>query len=506
MIRLARVLAGFELFGLLVAPPVVLRAQQTAAFPHERHSKLFPTCAGCHAGVTSGDAATALPSAALCSTCHDGTTKPKVDWRPPVARGLGLLKFSHATHFGSAKAVGCESCHATGGDTTWMDVKAAAPALCLSCHTHQATNHLADDNVCSTCHRPLSAATALTEKSIAAFPQPPSHAKSDFVSVHGSAARTAGASCATCHARESCARCHLDANQSPAIRALASDSRVARLEGGKAPGYPTPADHHSAEFELTHGSTARANIARCAVCHAQPSCETCHTGDGARAVIRQLQDARSAGTRGVRLERATPSSPFLSVHATSGPMHLAAVQGGKNPDSASHRVLVHPSGFARQHGGLASSGELQCASCHAQRFCTDCHVGELAGRRYHPNNFVSTHPAKAYGRDTECSSCHNTDVFCRSCHIQVGVAAKSGIRSTVFHNAQPFWLLEHGRAARQDLTNCTTCHQQTYCLQCHSDVGSRINPHGPDFNAAAMAKRNSLICLVCHLKNPLSGK
>jgi hypothetical protein len=166
---------------------------------------------------------------------------------------------------------------------------------------------------------------------------------------------------------------------------------------------------------------------------------------------------------------------------------------------------VHPAGFVRAHGIVASSGELQCLSCHAQRFCTDCHVGEMARRRYHPANFVSTHPAKAYGRDTECSSCHNTETFCLSCHRQVGLAAKAGIRSTVYHNAQPFWLLEHGRAARQDLTNCTTCHQQTYCMQCHSDAGSRINPHGPDFNAALMAKRNSQICLFCHLKSPLGG-
>ena len=90
--------------------------------------------------------------------------------------------------------------------------------------------------------------------------------------------------------------------------------------------------------------------------------------------------------------------------------------------------------------------------------------------------------------------------------MQVGVAAKAGVRSTVFHNAQPLWLLEHGRAARQDLTNCTTCHQQKYCMQCHSDVGSRINPHGADFNAAMMAKRNSQLCLVCHLKAPIPKK
>jgi hypothetical protein len=474
MIRVARLV-----LAALIAAPALLAAQQRPTFPHAQHERLFPTCLGCHAGIPSGDAATALPSPAVCASCHDGATQPRVEWRAPAPRGVGLLVFSHTSHFGIATDVACESCHATGGGTKWMNVSHAVPERCLSCHTHQASTHLGDDNVCSTCHRPLTAATGLSEQRVAAIPKPPSHAHADFTSVHGKAARALNANCATCHARESCARCHLDANRSSVILALGSDARIAHLVANKPPSYPTPADHLGADFGLSHGTAAKANIARCATCHARASCETCHTGDGARTVLKQLLDARDAHGRGVRLEH------------------------DQTFDSTAHKVLVHAAGFAKAHGGPASSGQMTCTNCHAQRFCTDCHVGELSGRRYHPANFVSSHPAKAYGRDTECSSCHTTEAFCRSCHKQVGLAAKAGVRSTVFHNAQPFWLLEHGRAARQDLTNCTTCHQQTYCLACHSDVGSRINPHGPDFNAALMAKRNSQICLVCHLKNPL---
>jgi hypothetical protein len=466
----------------LAAAPALLHAQQKPPFPHAQHEKLFPTCLGCHAGVPTGDAATTLPAPALCASCHDGTIKPKVDWKAPSARGATLLVFSHPAHLNKARDVACESCHATGSPAAWMNVAKATPERCVSCHTHQASAHLGDDNKCSACHRTLAQATGLSDQRVAALPKPASHSRADFAAAHGSAAKATNANCATCHARESCARCHVDASRSTVIKSLASDARIARLVANKAPSYPTPADHKSADFGLGHGAAARANIERCAACHARASCETCHTGDGARPVIAKLPDAREAAGRGVRLQNA------------------------QFPDSTTHRVLVHTPGFARKHGGAASSGQLGCTNCHAQKFCSDCHVGELASRRYHPNNFVSSHPAKAYGRDTECSTCHTTEAFCRSCHMQVGVAAKAGIRSTVFHNAQPFWLLEHGRAARQDLTNCTTCHQQKYCLQCHSDVGSRINPHGQGFNAALMAKRNSQICLVCHLKNPLSGK
>jgi hypothetical protein len=252
----------------------------------------------------------------------------------------------------------------------------------------------------------------MSEREVAAIPKPPSHARADFVSVHGSAARATNATCATCHARESCARCHLDANRSKVILALGSDARIAHLVANKPPSYPTPADHKSADFGLGHSTAAKANIARCATCHARASCETCHTGDGARKLLAQLPDAREAAGRGVRL--------LLD----------------EQPGGAAHKVLVHAAGFAKAHGGPASSGQMSCTNCHAQRFCTDCHVGELSSRRYHPLNFVASHPAKAYGRDTECTSCHTTEAFCRSCHLQVGVAAKPGVRSTVSQTAR----------------------------------------------------------------------
>ena len=93
--RLSRIVA-------LLAAPALLLAQQRAPFPHASHAKLFPTCLGCHAGIPSGDAATAIPSPAVCAACHDDSTMPRVDWKAPAPRGTGLLVFSHATHLGNA--------------------------------------------------------------------------------------------------------------------------------------------------------------------------------------------------------------------------------------------------------------------------------------------------------------------------------------------------------------------------------------------------------------------
>jgi Cytochrome c7 and related cytochrome c/Doubled CXXCH motif (Paired_CXXCH_1) len=475
--------------------PVVMYGQTTPSpFTHARHARLFLMCSSCHAGITTGERSTAFPAPALCASCHDGTVQPRVQWAAPAARGAGLLVFSHPAHLAKAKDIACESCHAVADPTVWMGVHRATPERCVSCHAHNASAHLADDNACATCHRPLVGATTLTDARVAGLPQPPSHARADFLGLHGVAARATTANCATCHARESCQRCHVDGGRNtPAILALGPDARVARLVRGRVSVYPTPVSHRVSQFALVHGKTARADVAGCATCHARESCETCHIGDGARDVLRRLPSAREATAPGVQLRHAAPASSILLVSALT-----------QQTDTTQHKVNVHPGGFIRSHGGMARSGELQCASCHAQRFCADCHAGERVSRRYHPNNFISTHAPQAYGREVDCASCHSTEAFCRACHRQSGLAAKSNARSTLFHNAQPLWLLQHGRAARQDLTSCTTCHQQTYCKQCHSDLGARINPHGGSFDAERMSSKNPQLCLICHLKNPLA--
>lgn len=492
--------------ALLVAPSMVV-AQRGSPFPHAQHAKMFVLCSSCHVGITIADPLRAFPSASLCADCHNGTIKPRVKWEAPSRKGPGLLVFTHQQHTAVAKDGTCESCHAVRDSLSWMSVARATPERCVSCHTQGRSTHLADATVCSTCHRALTGATALTDAGVAALPKPPSHTRGDFAAAHGVAARAGTANCATCHARESCTRCHVDGARQPVIRALGPDARVARLAAGMGAVYPTPADHRSARFAILHGASAKADPARCATCHARPSCESCHIGDGAQGVLARIPDAREATAPGVQLRHARSVGLWelrTISNVTPQSMPTVAAPPISRHDTTRLVVRVHATGFARTHGAQAASGTLSCTSCHAQRFCIDCHAGERVTHRYHRPNFVSTHAPQAYSRETDCSSCHSAEAFCRDCHRQIGVAATSNTRSTVFHNAQPQWLLKHGRAARQDLKSCTTCHQQTYCMQCHSDLGSRISPHGPGFDAALMSSKNPRLCLTCHFKNPLT--
>jgi predicted CXXCH cytochrome family protein len=484
--------------ALLVAGAGPLMAQRgggTPSFPHRRHERLFPVCESCHAGILTGDAATSMPSETACRGCHNGTDEREVAWRRPV-RAAGLLRFSHPAHAAEVDTAGrsCATCHARPGATRRMDVGAARPELCQGCHTHRASSHFADDNRCAACHVALTTATGLTTAQIAALPRPASHEARDFPMAHRPSTDLAAASCAVCHARESCARCHVNASTQPLIASLASDPRVASLVVDRGASYPVPADHAGDAFGQTHGEAARTNTERCIVCHARPSCTTCHIGSAGRDVIGRIPEAPPGGPAGVRLELRP-----AAVRARP-PLALRTQGSDTVPVTPPSEVSVHADGFRLAHGTQAAAGRLSCEGCHEQQFCSDCHAGENR-RRFHPSNFAQRHAADAYGRETECASCHNAELFCRSCHQQSGLASK-GRLDAAFHNAQPQWLLQHGRAARQGLQGCTTCHVQRDCLTCHSTLGWGVSPHGPGFPADRLASRNATQCLLCHLRVP----
>ena len=467
--------------------PAAASAQQRDGFPHDKHAKLFPTCTSCHAEKTAGGALYSLPAPAQCATCHDGDKRRRVAWTP-AAREVGLLLFSHATHEAkAAKDVTCQSCHSSSSSSSsssnadaWMAIDKAKAATCIGCHAHRAPSHYADEATCATCHRTLVKATGLSDARIAALPKTAAHERADFIAAHGAAANRSTASCATCHARQSCARCHLDAGTNRVIVSLAPDARVARLTANVAARNPLPSDHQRAGFASSHKEVAMSGGARCAVCHTQSSCATCHTGSSARSVIGLLAVAG-------------PNSNWKPAP------HAA--------DPGRRTMRVHGANVAKSHGPAAATEAMTCSGCHAQRFCKDCHGSEKIGaKRYHVANFVVRHAPESSGREVDCAQCHNTQAFCRDCHRQSGLATTNSKRGSGYHNGQPAWFLQHGQAARQELASCTTCHQQTYCLQCHSAAGLRVSPHGPDFNAARMAARNPTLCARCHLKNPLGGK
>jgi hypothetical protein len=445
-------------------------------FDHLTHRALFPSCTSCHTGIASADGpgdAGVWPSAASCLACHDGTIEPRVDWEPPPAPRTNL-RFTHPAHAREVagertdSVVRCQACHAKAGDDR-MAVQLAVAGNCIDCHRLGAVHLDVPDTECSTCHVPLAQAARLTADEIAAFSRPPSHDREDFVEAgHARLARVGpgpvAASCATCHAQNFCAECHVNAPEVAAIRALAADSRVIARDS-----IAPPKSHLQRDFLEAHGDLAAGGARRCVTCHTQESCLVCHVGTP--RVAQALTVASPARSRGAVTRRSRPVS--------------------------------HGADFSATHAASASASPQTCAACHARPQCLDCHVPNPADGSpgYHRPGFLATHPVQAYQRTASCSDCHNPAQFCSSCHASAGLASVEVPLDAGYHDAKRFFVAGHGQAARQSLESCVSCHTETDCMSCHATStqgGRNLSPHGPGFEADRLRRRNPQVCTACH--------
>jgi hypothetical protein len=443
-------------------------------FDHWQHRRVFPTCQGCHAGAQDSTRSI-WPAPSDCANCHDGTIEQKVTWSPPTRPRPTNLRFTHLVHAAKAAerlprdSLVCTSCHLAQG-AAWMRVRRTEVRRCLDCHEIRAEHLSVANTACGTCHLSLAQATTLPRERVAHFPVPPSHLDTSFPLQHGklaappAAAGSAGVapSCATCHARDFCITCHVNAPEVPAIQALAPDPRSLAIEAKLEP----PPSHSAADFVQRHGQAARRTPQSCAVCHTRESCLTCHVGQPALASA--MHPAEPGRGRGAAVER--------------------------------HRPASHGDDFTNRHASVASANPRSCSVCHARADCLDCHRPNAASAPpgYHPAGFLARHPASAYAREASCGECHNTRAFCADCHQQAGLVSRGPLRGG-YHDAKQAFLLAHGPAARRSLESCVSCHAERDCLTCHSALGGRhFNPHGPGFDADRLRRRNPQMCSACH--------
>ncbi len=461
--------------GLSAAGPAVA---QTPAdrFNHPKHAKLFPRCETCHVGAVRPEGSI-WPAVQSCEACHDGTIEKRIQWAARTEAVPSNLRFDHQRHRrsaapGSTRAPSdtptCSSCHQPSG-TGWMTTRRAIVGQCLSCHKIQREHLAAADSSCATCHLPLVEARTLTEARIKGFGIPANHKEPGFLAKgsagHGALAKgtPVAASCATCHARDFCAACHVNAPETPLIQALGPDPRSLAIKAT----LKAPVNHKGTDFGRRHGEKVGPKTEKCATCHTRESCLACHAGAPA-AAIRAL--AAAGPGRGV-----------------------GAVVTRKKPDT-------HTADFGQKHAPLAVAAERSCATCHVRPMCLQCHRPDPArSGGYHPAAFLTRHPAAAYARESSCSDCHNAQQFCASCHAQAGMTANRPLGTGNYHDAKRSFLFGHGQAARQELESCVSCHAERDCLTCHSSLRARrFNPHGPGFDPNRLRRKNPQMCAACH--------
>lgn len=467
-----RAILGLVLATSAVGAAFAAAARQEVAFPHERHQRLFPLCTGCHEGIPSGDASAFYPTPQSCEGCHNGEDEVRVSWSGADER-VNNLRFRHDVHATRLEREGdpeqsCQACHVPpGGGRMAVSADVQMPT-CLSCHAHRAEEHQVDA-ACAQCHVPL-AESGFPRTRIEAFEAPADHESEAFLGGgHGVDAGANLARCATCHTADRCVACHVDTDR-PEIAAMAFAPEGMDLPPAVAH-YNEPANHRDEGWYGEHGTQASRQA--CATCHTVDDCRSCHIAP-LPPVFGELPSRAAAIAPGVGIEAHAPESHdgffFMEIHSV-----------------------------------LAAGDQNSCNTCHVESFCVDCHDAPVGGG-YHPAGFVARHAADAFGRESECANCHDTQVFCRSCHVQVGLTSV-GRLGPGYHEGGGVWLLRHGQPARQNLESCTSCHRQNDCTQCHGVLGAfKISPHTSGFDAKRAWEQSPRTCFACHIKNPLDGR
>jgi len=576
-------------------------------FPHEKHASLGVSCEGCHAGIYSGNEAqyvSVRPES--CAGCHNGQAVREIDWEGYTPAASGLV-FDHPLHRGS----GCQTCHNAPRSDGDMAVQPASASACAMCHTdmpEHASGFLAQHGdaavaqfeTCTECHQETTCTTchdgprdpnnkfkhsahpaigcvtchggaeggaqfqaASAEKCLACHgngatehlqigvnPCETCHVEAapghtdDWPTQHGAAAATEFGTCTQCHQETTCTTCH-DGPRDPnnkfkhsahpaigcqtchgvpgdeegmAFQAASAEKCLAchgngateHMQIGVSPCetcHVNAAPGHTPDFATQHGPAATEQFTTCTQCHQETTCTACH--DGSRDSNNKFRHSAHPAIGCVTCHRdpegasdgsfkAADADNCVACHGNGATDHFEV---GINPCTTCHfdPRPGHTPDWKTQHATAAAAELPQCSQCHKETFCVDCHDGpKNPGFAYHPANFVTRHAAESWAAPMECSECHSREVFCRDCHSNQGVA-QDGRQNGGYHDGVSNWLQQHGAAARQGMESCTTCHQQTSCLACHSaKQGWRVNPHGPDFDPTRAADRSTQSCAICH--------
>lgn len=203
----------------------------------------------------------------------------------------------------------------------------------------------------------------------------------------------------------------------------------------------------------------------------------------------------------------------------------------------------------RCHTGIETPGDAlhlptdaSCTGCHTRphdaRSCLGCHVapeaiGQLVEARDHlkfdharhiageaRGNCMRCHVGVADGDAhmrppmATCFRCHqheaaNTARRCDACHRDLAEAGTLP-QSHLAHDGD--WLREHGTRAASSGDLCETCHQASFCADCHGQTVPALpatrhlaDPFAPSVHRAGFAARHSLeaksspgACATCH--------
>ncbi|MDD2557505.1 MAG: cytochrome c3 family protein [Desulfuromonadaceae bacterium] len=180
-----------------------------------------------------------------------------------------------------------------------------------------------------------------------------------------------------------------------------------------------------------------------------------------------------------------------------------------------------------EHVTILGGGN-NCSSCHvaesdsiipARDVCMGCHDSAMLkevsfpGLKTHGVTWPLSHRSEAKSKRIDCAACHQQDE-CLKCHAS-GFADEMGSFSNSLTNVHTSdFHVTHPLAARTNPQLCTSCHESSYCSDCHGNFrrGSltgashqrsfgSLTVGGPTGKAHSEFNENQ--CQICHVDSIL---
>jgi hypothetical protein len=225
---------------------------------------------------------------------------------------------------------------------------------------------------------------------------PESHRAKDFLEAHGAQSRAANASCAVCHAQESCYQCHRGNPQVADALPTAASGKAINVQVSRR----RPEDH-TPQWTNGHANVASARPEACAGCHVRQDCLECHRPNAADA-----KGYHPSGFLTSHPQQAyTREASCANCHNTSGFCQTCHQQAGLISNGALERGYHDKvSQFLGGHGQSARQSLESCVSCHVENDCLTCH------RTFNPHG-PGFNPDKVQKRAEEmCRACHGAAI------------------------------------------------------------------------------------------------
>ncbi|MFO8071554.1 MAG: cytochrome c3 family protein [Polyangia bacterium] len=309
--------------------------------------------------------------------------------------------------------------------------------------------------------------------------------------------------CATCHPRaassrwasdrlgpemETCADCHPEAEGVTPLTEPSAACRECHL-GLARKERPRP------------GLVLRPNVRFSHAAHGGRDCAECHpraAAGEARGPVRDVAGMRSCYACHEDDRRASAECRTCHLVEADGKL-VTRISGEVLTPPAWLAGSNHGPDWKGRHARAAGRDSSDCAACHRESFCRDCHGGGRRPRDVHPGDWLAGHGVGIRMDNPHCRSCHRSQSFCISCHRRSGVAPDSPAEkrppgSGGYHRG--IATEQVCRRARHDITSCVSCHSEGSCIRCHGTI--RPHPPGWSRRCAPLARRNHRACAKCH--------